>query len=160
MGWLEALRTWLGGDTTLAGLPLAFLLGAVVGAEREWRQSPASLRVCVLVSVAAGAFADLMTTRVDPSNLGAAFGAIATGVGFLGAGAILREGANVRGLSTAATIWCVAAIGAQAGAQEAVGAVWLTILVLLVNILLRPVQRVIRRLRPVQPSAEDRALEG
>jgi len=157
---LADLLAWLGQDTTLSGLPVAFLLGAVVGAEREWRQSAASLRSCVLVSVAAAGFADLMTTRVDPGNLGAAFGAIATGVGFLGAGAIMREGANVRGLSTAATIWCVAAIGAQAGAQETVGAVWLTVLVLLINLLLKPVQRVIRRVRPAQPSAEDSALEG
>ena len=157
---LADLLAWLGQDTTLSGLPVAFLLGAAVGAEREWRQSAASLRSCVLVSVAAAGFADLMTTRVDPGNLGAAFGAIATGVGFLGAGAIMREGANVRGLSTAATIWCVAAIGAQAGAQETVGAVWLTVLVLLINLLLKPVQRVIRRVRPAQPSAEDSALEG
>ncbi|MBK1661422.1 MgtC/SapB family protein [Paracraurococcus ruber] len=157
---LDAAYAWLTGDSTLSGLPLAFLLGALVGAEREWRQSAASLRACVLVSVAAAAFADLMATRVDPHNLGAAFGAIATGVGFLGAGAIMREGANVRGLSTAATIWCVAAIGAQAGAQEALGAVWLTGLVLLVNIVLKPVQRLIHRRRPRHASAEDRALEG
>ncbi|WP_165943386.1 MgtC/SapB family protein [Roseicella aquatilis] len=160
MSWLEALRIWLGGDTTLTGLPLAFLLGALIGAEREWRQSPASLRACVLVAVAAAAFADLMATRVEPTNLGAGFGAIATGVGFLGAGAILREGANVRGLSTAATIWCVAAIGAQAGAQETIGAVWLTVLVILINLLLGPVQRFVRRARPVHQSPETRALEG
>jgi len=156
----DALLAWLARDSTLAGLPLAFLLGALVGAEREYRQSAASLRACVLVSVAAAAFADLMVTRVDPANLGAGFGAIATGVGFLGAGAIMRDGATVRGLSTAATIWCVAAIGAQAGAGESVGAIWLTVLVLLVNLLLKPVQRLIHRQRPAKPSAEDRALEG
>ena len=158
---LDALLGRLAADTTLSGLPVAFLLGTLVGAEREWRQSNAAgLRSCVLVSVAAAGFADLMITRVDPGNLGAAFGAIATGVGFLGAGAIMKDGAGVRGMSTAATIWCVAAIGAQAGAQETVGAVWLTVLVLLINILLKPVQRLIRRTRPVQPSAEDSALEG
>jgi putative Mg2+ transporter-C (MgtC) family protein len=157
---LTDIVAWFGRDTTLSGLPIAFLLGAAVGAEREWRQSAASLRACVLVSVAAAGFADLMITRVDAGNLGAAFGAISTGVGFLGAGAIMREGMNVRGLSTAATIWCVAAIGAQAGAQETVGAVWLTVLVLLINLLLKPVQRFIRRSRPAQPSAEDTALEG
>ncbi|NOG71850.1 MgtC/SapB family protein [Roseicella sp. DB1501] len=158
---MEGLLRSILGDTTIAGLPLAFVLGALVGAEREWRQSNAAgLRPCVLICVAAAAFADLMTTRVDPSNLGAGFGAVATGVGFLGAGAIMREGASIRGLSTAATIWCVAAIGAQAGAQETVGAIWLTILVLLINLLLRPVQRLIRRRRPPNPSPEDRALEG
>ena len=160
LGMTETVLGWLTGDTTLVGLPLAFLLGAMVGAEREWRQSAAGLRSCVLVSVTAAAAADLMITRVDPGNLGAGFGAIFTGVGFLGAGAIMREGVNVRGLSTAATIWSIAAIGAQAGAQETVGAVWLAVIVLLVNTLMRPVQRVIRRTRPAQPSAEDIALEG
>jgi putative Mg2+ transporter-C (MgtC) family protein len=91
-----------------------------------------------------------MTTRVPPSGLGAGFGAIATGVGFLGAGAILREGASVRGLSTAATLWCVAAVGA----------IWLTVLVLLINTVLKPVQGFIRRRRPAQRSAEEKALEG
>jgi len=145
-----ALQTWFDGlaaDPTIAGLPLAFVLGLLVGAEREWRrQNAAGLRSCLLVAIAAAAFADLMVARVDPSNLGAGFGAIATGVGFLGAGSILRDGLKVRGLSTAATIWCVAAIGAQAGAGEAVGAIWLTALVLLINIALKPMQRLIRRL--------------
>jgi len=158
---LERLLVWVAADSTLPGLPLAFVLGALVGAEREWRQTTAAgLRSCVLVAVAAAAFADLMVTRVEPSNLGAGFGAVATGVGFLGAGAILREGANVRGLSTAATIWCMAAIGAQAGAGESVGAIWLTILVLLINTLMKPVQRLIRQRRPAVRSAEDAALEG
>jgi putative Mg2+ transporter-C (MgtC) family protein len=158
---LGTLIEHLLGDTTLPGLPIAFVLGAAVGAEREWRQSTAAgLRSCVLVSVAAAAFADLMVSRADPVSLGAGFGAIATGVGFLGAGAILREGANIRGLSTAATIWCVAAIGAQAGAGETVGAIWLTILVLLINTVLKPLQRLIRRRRPAVPSAQDAALEG
>lgn len=151
---------WFVQDATIAGLPLAFVLGAVLGAEREWRQSAASLRTCVLISVAAAAFADLMITRAEPSGLASGFGALATGVGFLGAGAIMREGANVRGLSTAATIWCVSAIGAQAGAGEPVGAIWLTLLVLLINTLLKPVQGWIRRRRPARPSPEDAALEG
>lgn len=141
-------------DTTLTGLPLAFLLGLLVGAEREWRRhNAAGLRSCVLVAVAAAAFADLMVTRVDPTNLGAGFGAIATGVGFLGAGSIMRDGVRVRGLSTAATIWCVAAIGAQAGAGETIGAVWLTVLVLLINTVLQPVQRLIRRFGRDRPGA-------
>jgi putative Mg2+ transporter-C (MgtC) family protein len=152
---IDTLLHWLSYDETVRGLPMAFVLGAMVGAEREWRQtSAASLRACVLVCVAAAAFADLMVTHVPPAGLGAAFGAIATGVGFLGAGAIMRDGPMVRGLSTAATIWCVAAIGAQAGAGETVGAVWLTVLVLLINTLLLPVQRLIRR-KPAGRAEDD-----
>lgn len=158
---IERILLYVFNDATLSGLPLAFFLGALVGAEREWRQTNAAgLRACVLVSVAAAAFADLMVARVDASNLGAGFGAIATGVGFLGAGAIMREGANVRGLSTAATIWCIAAIGAQAGAGETVGAVWLTILVLLINTVLKPLQDLVRRRRPDLLSRTDAELEG
>ena len=62
--------------------------------------------------------------------------------------------------STAATIWCVAAIGAQAGAEETVAAIWLTAVVLAVNLVLKPTQRLIRRTRPRHPSAEDVALES
>jgi putative Mg2+ transporter-C (MgtC) family protein len=142
-------------------LPLAFLLGAMAGAEREWRMNAAAgLRTCVLVSVAAAAFADLMATWVDPTNLGAGLGAIATGVGFLGAGAIMREGATIHGLSTAATIWCVAVIGAQTGVGEVTGAIWLTILVLLINTVLVPVQRLIHWFHPRQRTGEDKELEG
>ena len=135
-------------DTTLYGLPLAFLLGAAVGAEREWRHKLGGLRTCALVALASAAVADLMLTQVAPSNLGAGYGAVMTGVGFLGAGMIMREGTTVRGLSTAATIWCVAAIGLSAGAGEAIGALLLTAMVLAVNVLLRPVAAFVRRRRP------------
>jgi len=139
---------WILNDTTLYALPLAFILGAAVGAEREWRRKPGGLRTSTLVALASAAFADLMLSQVSPANLGAGYGAVATGVGFLGAGAILKEGASVKGLATAATIWCVAAIGLLAGAGEVVGAVLLTVIVLAVNTLLRPVSRLIRRRRP------------
>lgn len=145
---------FLPGDTTLYALPLAFVLGAAVGAEREWRRKPGGLRTCALVALASAAVADLMLTQVSPSNLGAGYGAVMTGVGFLGAGMILREGATVRGISTAATVWCVAAIGLSAGAGEAVGALMLTALVLAVNIVLRPVARLVRHRRP-QARPED-----
>lgn len=156
---LEAIRAWFAADSTLLGLPVAFLLGAAVGLEREWRRNAAGLRTCVLVTTAAAAFADLMITQVHPSNLGAGFGAIATGVGFLGAGTIMKDGASIRGLSTAATLWCLAAIGATAGAGETIGAVWLTLLVLAVNIVLKPVARLVRRRRPAR-SEEDSLMEG
>ncbi|MBS7791950.1 MgtC/SapB family protein [Roseococcus sp. SDR] len=135
-------------DATIYGLPLAFLLGAAVGAEREWRHKPGGLRTCALVALASAAVADLMLAQVTPANLGAGYGAVMTGVGFLGAGMIMRDGTTVRGLSTAATMWCVAAIGLLAGAAETVGALILAAMVLAVNILLRPVTDFVRRRRP------------
>lgn len=161
---LDRLTDWLLSDATLPALPLAFLLGALVGAEREWRRHTAGLRTCVLVAVASAAVADLMVQQVHASNLGAGFGAVMTGIGFLGAGVILKDGERVKGLSTAATVWCVAAIGLQAGAGETVGAVWLTVLVLAINTLLRPVAKLIRRRRPRATTAAEMdvedALEG
>jgi putative Mg2+ transporter-C (MgtC) family protein len=135
-------------DFTFYGLPLAFLLGAAVGAEREWRHKPGGLRTCALVALASAAVADLMLSQVAPTSLGAGYGAVMTGVGFLGAGMIMRDGPTVRGLSTAATMWCVAAIGLLAGAAETVGALLLAAMVLAVNILLRPVTDLVRRRRP------------
>jgi putative Mg2+ transporter-C (MgtC) family protein len=135
-------------DFTFYGLPLAFLLGAAVGAEREWRHKPGGLRTCALVALASAAVADLMLAQVAPASLGAGYGAVMTGVGFLGAGMIMRDGPTVRGLSTAATMWCVAAIGLLAGAAETVGAFLLAVMVLAVNILLRPVTRFVRHRRP------------
>src|SRR4030081_1037260 len=88
---------------------LAALLGAAIGAERGWRRPPGGLRSAALVAAAASVFAQI-ALAFGGSNPGAALGAIATGVGFLGAGVILRHGNQVRGLSTAATFWAVAAI--------------------------------------------------
>src|ERR1700744_165656 len=95
------------GDIT--AIIVAALLGAAIGAEREWRRHPGGLRSGALVAAAAAVFAQISLT-FGGNNPGAGFGAIATGVGFLGAGVILRHGNRVRGLSTAATFWAIAAI--------------------------------------------------
>src|ERR1044071_9752909 len=96
---------------------VAVLLGAAVGAEREWRRHPGGLRSCALIAAAACVFAQISVGHCG-SNPGAALGAIATGVGFLGAGVILHHGAQVQGLSTASTFWAVAAIGSAVGLLE------------------------------------------
>src|SRR5260370_40304758 len=99
-------------ENVLATLGAA-LLGGVIGGEREWRRRPGGLRSCALVAAAACVFARIAVQH-GGSNPGAALGAIVSGVGFLGAGVILRHGTHVRGLSTAATFWAVAAIGTAA----------------------------------------------
>jgi putative Mg2+ transporter-C (MgtC) family protein len=80
------------------------LLGAAIGAEREWRRHPGGLRSAALVAGASAAFAAIAEGHGGGSP-GAALGAIVTGIGFLGAGVIFRHGATVRGLSNAATFW-------------------------------------------------------
>lgn len=111
------------------------------------------------------AFLDRLTAALerDPTTVvlpvaflwGNGFGAIAQGVGFLGAGLILKEGATVHGVSTAATLWCVAAAGAAAGAREITAALTVTLLVLAVNLVLRPVRDWAHRRRRPDPSDPD-----
>ncbi|WP_431280713.1 MgtC/SapB family protein [Humitalea sp. 24SJ18S-53] len=150
-------------DGTIPLLLLAFLCGALIGLEREFFSHSCGIRPCVLVAIGAAAFGDLTVTRIPDANWGNAFGAVVTGVGFLGAGAILKQDAlhNVRGLSTAATIWVVAIIGLLVGAREVLGGLTLTVLVLLVNVLLRPLARhLARRIPPPAEAATDRVMEG
>ncbi len=128
-------------------LVLAFLLGAAVGAEREWQRHAGGLRTCAIVAAASCAFTHIVLA-VGGNNPSAAVGAVATAIGFLGAGVILHRGAQVQGISTAATFWAVAAIGAAVGADEAALAIALCALVLLSHLGLRPLSRRIRRLAP------------
>lgn len=116
---------------------LAAGLGAAIGAEREWRRHPGGLRSCALVAAAAAVFARV-AVLYGGSNPGAAIGAIATGVGFLGAGVIVHQGhGSVRGLATAATFWVVAAIGTAVGVLNYGLAVALTLVVFFAHVALR-----------------------
>ncbi len=126
---------------------IAALLGAAIGAEREWRRHPGGLRSAALVAAAASVFAQIAISY-GGSNPAAGFGAIATGVGFLGGGVILRHGGQVRGLSTAATFWAVAAIGTAAGVHEYLQAVALTLVVFFAHVVLRPLSALIERRAP------------
>ncbi|SDB37413.1 MgtC/SapB family protein [Belnapia rosea] len=126
---------------------IAFGLGALIGAEREWRRHPGGLRSCAIVAAAACIFARIAVLH-GGSNPGAALGAIATGVGFLGAGVILRRGMTVRGLSTAATFWAVAAIGTASGLGDYGMALALTALVFFAHVLLRRLSAWIERRAP------------
>ena len=128
-------------------IAVAAFLGALVGAEREWRRHPGGLRSCALVAAAASLFARVAITY-GGGNPGAALGAIATGIGFLGAGVIMRHGAHVRGLSTAATFWAVAAIGTAAGVLEYGQAIALTCIILFAHVVLRPLSGWIERVAP------------
>ncbi|TPV98860.1 MAG: hypothetical protein USCAAHI_01701 [Beijerinckiaceae bacterium] len=132
-------------------LIMAVLLGGVIGFERQWRQRLAGLRTNTLVSlgaaifvVFAGQFTDSSPTRVAAQ--------VVTGIGFLGAGVIWKEGVNVRGLNTAATLWCSAAVGLLAGSGYWRHAILAAGLVVGVNLVLRPLVGVINR-QPIE-SAE------
>jgi putative Mg2+ transporter-C (MgtC) family protein len=110
--------------------------------EREFHGHPAGIKTLGLVGVGACLFAGLglevFKTATDPTRIAAQ---IVTGVGFLGAGAILREGSEVHGLTTAASIWIAAAIGMSVGFGFYVPAIFTTVLVLAVLICLRPIEK-------------------
>jgi putative Mg2+ transporter-C (MgtC) family protein len=132
----------------------ALLMGALVGLERQWRQRTAGLRTNALVAVGAAFFATL-AFKVDPSGHGSQqiLAYVISGVGFLGAGAILRDGASVRGLNTAATLWCAAAVGLLSGCGYFPEAAIATSLVVGAHVALRPVARRLER-APVLVDAE------
>jgi putative Mg2+ transporter-C (MgtC) family protein len=128
----------------VADVGAALLLGLVIGVERQWRQHPAGLRTNALVALGAALFVGL-SSLVGEENRSRIAGQVVTGLGFLGGGVILREGLNVRGLSTAATIWCSGAVGSLAGAGRPLEALVATFCVLGVHLGLRPVALLIDR---------------
>jgi putative Mg2+ transporter-C (MgtC) family protein len=129
---------------------VALALGAVIGLERQFRQHTAGLRTNALVCLGAALFVSLtllIDGKSDPTRIAAQ---VVSGIGFLGGGVILREGFNVRGMNTAATLWCSAAIGTLAGsgllAESALG----TAAVLFIHLSVRPfIRRIEARLKTV-----------
>jgi putative Mg2+ transporter-C (MgtC) family protein len=146
-------------DEALLRLALAATLGGLIGVERELRDREAGLRTHLLVALGSALFTIVgaygfhafldsgqAVVRADPTRIAAQ---IVTGIGFLGAGAIIRQGFSVRGLTTAATLWVVAAVGLAAGAGYYSGAVITTALVLIALYPLRIIAyRILRRFRP------------
>ncbi len=126
-------------------LSAAFLLGTLIGVERQYRQRSAGLRTNALVALGAAAFVDLGMRAAGPGST-QVMAYVVSGIGFLGAGAIMKEGPNIRGLNTAATLWCSAAVGAATGAGFVIEAVMLTGLVIAGNTLLRPLVNAINRI--------------
>jgi putative Mg2+ transporter-C (MgtC) family protein len=127
---------------SIARLGLALLMGSVIGFERQWHQKMAGLRTNALVALGSCGFVvfSAMVGQGDPTRIAAQ---VVTGIGFLGAGVILREGINVHGINTAATLWCSAMVGTFAG-----GGYWAPSLVAAgfvvgTNLLLRPLVRLI-----------------
>jgi putative Mg2+ transporter-C (MgtC) family protein len=131
---------------TLVSLLVAFALGTLIGAERQFRLRTAGLRTNVLVAVGASAFVDLAMHLAGADGAVRVIAYVVSGIGFLGAGVIMKEGTNVRGLNTAATLWSSAAVGCCAGADMVAQAVALTVFVLAGNTLLRPLVNAINRI--------------
>ena len=139
--------------TIVLRLGLALLLGAAIGFERQWRQKTAGLRTNALVALGASGFVVFgsLIGHGDPMPIAAQ---IVTGIGFLGAGIILREGINVLGLNTAATLWCSAMVGTFAGGGYYLPSVIATAFVVATNLFLRPLVRLLNRQSLTATNAE------
>ena len=126
-------------------LLLAAVLGGMIGVEREWRNKEAGLRTNILIAIGSAVFT-LMSLELTDARTGDASrvaAQIVTGIGFLGAGAIMRTNAGIQGLTTAATIWVNAAIGVAAGGGEFHLAVITTGVTLAVLLVLQPIEKYI-----------------
>jgi putative Mg2+ transporter-C (MgtC) family protein len=136
-------------------LLLAAGLGAAIGVERELHHKSAGLRTNILIAVGAALFTtisiQLAATSGTPDRIAAQ---IVTGIGFLGAGAILRTGHSVHGMTTAATIWVNAAVGMAAGAGEYGMAAIATAITLVVLLVLGPLERYFERRAALNDSAK------
>jgi putative Mg2+ transporter-C (MgtC) family protein len=150
---LATIPSWLVASPlarTALALLTAFVLGGIIGLERQWRQRTAGLRTNVLVAVGAAAFVDLGMRVAGADGSVRVISYVVSGIGFLGAGVIMKEGAQVRGINTAATLWASAAVGAFAGSAQFGEAALVAAFVLAGNTLLRPVADFINR-RPISP---------
>ncbi|MBN2261472.1 MAG: MgtC/SapB family protein [Prolixibacteraceae bacterium] len=134
-------------QTALIRLLGAFIAGAIIGLEREAQRQPAGLKTHILIAVGSNLImllsifmAQKYTTfgNTDPSRIAAQ---VVSGIGFIGAGAILRMGINVRGLTTAASIWAIAAIGLTIGAGMYIVAAIAVLIILFVLIIVEQLER-------------------
>ncbi len=119
-------------------LVLAAAFGAAVGYERRSADKPAGLRTLSLVAVGSALFTIISTFGFDNADQSRVAAQIVTGVGFLGAGTILRSGGNISGLTTAATIWATAAIGMAVGSGLYIASVAGTIIILIILYVFSP----------------------
>lgn len=124
----------------LVRIGFALLLSFLIGLERQWRRRAIGLRTNVLVCIGAFLFvsASIMVSEEIDLKIAAQ---VVTGIGFLGAGVILKDGTNIRGLNTAATLWCNAAIGVLCAFGLIVEAATGTALILMSNIVLRKITK-------------------
>jgi len=130
-------------------IAVAFVLGAIIGVERQWRHRIAGLRTNTLVSIGSALFVVLsikISGDTSPSRIASQ---IVSGIGFLGAGVIMKEGFTVRGLNTAATLWCSAAVGSLSGMGLWLTACIGTFAVVIAHLSLRPIANYMN-MRPIK----------
>jgi putative Mg2+ transporter-C (MgtC) family protein len=133
-----------------AQVSVAFLIGAILGIEREFRSKPAGFRTMILISVGSCLYTIMSKELGEIGSSDRIASNIVTGIGFIGAGVIFKEGISVNGLTTAALIWITAALGMAIGNHNYPVAFLVTTIVVLVLFVLEPVQREINRFHKVK----------
>jgi putative Mg2+ transporter-C (MgtC) family protein len=136
----------------------ALALGGVIGLERQWRQRTTGLRTNSLVAMGSAMFVMMGALISGPDSESRVASYVVSGIGFLGGGVILRDGLNVRGLNTAATLWCTAAVGTLAGCGFLTLSMAGTLGVLMTNLVLRPLAYRINRVSTESESEEQEIL--
>ena len=151
---MQTIWSNLGDALVIApNLGLALLFGALIGIERQWRQRYTGLTTHALVSLGAATFSTL-PILIDFTSDVRMGGQVVTGIGFLGAGLIMRDGLSVRGLSGAATVWATGAVGMLAGYGQLMAAAEATVFVLLINLILPRLSWLVDRHTPEETTAE------
>jgi putative Mg2+ transporter-C (MgtC) family protein len=137
------------------GVIAAALLGALIGYERQLRGHPAGLHTNALVALGSAAYVIASVLVGDTSGPARVAGQVVTGVGFLCAGVIMHQGVTVRGINTAATVWCAAAVGVLAGFGQLWWAIFVTLLIVAANYSLHYVEHRIIRSQRAAPKFKD-----
>ncbi len=132
-----------------AQVSIAFVIGAIIGLEREFRSKPAGFRTMILICVGACLYT-ILSKESGGGNTDRIASNIVTGIGFIGAGVIFKEGITVNGLTTAALIWITAALGMAIGYHNYPLAIVVSIMVVIALFVLEPVQRFINRFHKVK----------
>jgi putative Mg2+ transporter-C (MgtC) family protein len=141
--------TWIDFSVRLG---VALFLGGVIGVERQWRQTKAVLKTNVLVCMGSSMFVMMSVMTPGDSSPTRMAAQVVSGIGFLGGGIILRDGASIKGLNTAATLWCAAAVGTLTGGGYLFQAYLGSAAVVFANLILRPLVEQIKfqPQRPIQ----------
>jgi len=134
--------------STIYCLFVAFILGGLIGLERQYRQRNAGMQTNILVAVGSAVFVNMAQHLFGDEGAIRVAACVVTGIGFLGAGVIMREAGTVFGLNTAAILWCSAAVGACAGGGVYMEACIATLFILATNMFLIPLANAMNR-RPI-----------
>lgn len=137
-------------------LLICFFLSFFIGIERQYRQRSVGLRTTILVAIGSYLFVSFSVLlngyNIDVTRIAAQ---IVTGIGFLGAGVILKDGVKIRGLTTAATLWCTAAIGVLCASGFILEAISGTVIILFSNVFLRYVNKIVNQKSRYEQTSEE-----